>query len=167
MFDTKRLTRAGLVAAIYIVLTLNFPWMGYGPIQFRISEVMVLLAFFDPIYIGSITLGCAIANLASPFGIADVIFGSFASFISLYMINKSKNIYIASIWPAVFSFIIGLEMYFLSSEPVNFFLVTFQIMLSEIVIVSFIGVPIFKMLTKNSYFLNLIKGNTTNINQNI
>lgn len=146
-----------IVAAIYVVLTLALPWMGYGPIQFRISEVMVLLAFIDPLYIPALTLGCAIANLASPFGMIDVFVGSFASFISLYMIHKSKNIYIASIWPAVFSFIIGLEIYFLSNEPINFWLVTAQISISELIIVSLIGIPIFKMIEKNSYLMNLLK----------
>lgn len=147
--STKRLVRGAAVAAIYAILTLTLP--AYGPLQFRLSEIMTLLAYYNPFYILPLTLGCAIANFASPFGIIDIIFGSLASFLALTAMSKSKNIYLASIWPAFFSFIIGLEIMFLSTEPVNFFLITGQIMLSEFVVVTIIGVPIMKYLTKKEY----------------
>lgn len=155
--NTNKLVKIGMVAAIYVVLTLSLPSLGYGPIQFRISEILVLLAFIDPIYIVAITLGCAIANFSSPLGIIDVFVGSFNSFVSLYMISKSKNLYIASIWPAIFSFIVGFEIYILSKEPINFFLITAQITLSEFIIVSLIAVPIFKVLMKNKILMSLLK----------
>ncbi|MDR7869868.1 MAG: QueT transporter family protein [Tissierellaceae bacterium] len=147
--NTRRLVRGAAVAAIYAVLTLTLP--AYGPLQFRLSEIMTLLAYFDPFYIFPLTLGCAISNIASPFGIFDVIFGSLASFLALTAMSKTKNIYLASIWPAFFSFIIGLEIMFLSTEPVNFFLVTGQIMLSEFVVVTIIGVPVMKFIAKNEH----------------
>ena len=71
--------------------------------------------------------------------------------------TKIKNIYIASIFPAIFSVIIGLEILILSTEPINFFLVTGQIILSQIVIVTIIGVPIFKGILKNDYINKLIR----------
>lgn len=147
--DTKKLVRGAAVAAIYALLTLTLP--AYGPLQFRLSEIMTLLAYYNPFYIIPLTLGCAIANMASPFGIIDVIFGSLASFLALTAMSKTKNIYLASIWPAFFSFIIGLEIMFLSTEPVNFFLITGQIMLSEFVVVTIIGVPVMKFISKNEH----------------
>lgn len=147
--DTKKLVRGAAVAAIYALLTMTLP--AYGPLQFRLSEIMTLLAYFNPFYIIPLTLGCAIANMASPFGIIDVIFGSLASFLALTAMSKTKNIYLASIWPAFFSFIIGLEIMFLSTEPVNFFLITGQIMLSEFVVVTIIGVPVMKLISKNEH----------------
>ena len=123
--DTKRLVRGAAVAAIYALLTLTLP--AYGPLQFRLSEILTLLAYYNPFYIIPLTLGCAIANLASPFGFVDVIFGSLASFLALSAMSKTKNIYIASLWPAFFSFIIGLEIMLLSREAVGFFLITGQI----------------------------------------
>ena len=70
--------------------------------------------------------------------------------------SKTKNMYIASLWPAVFSVIIGLEILIFSGQPVNFFLITGQIMLSEIVVVTLIGVPIMKQLMKNKHFEKLV-----------
>ena len=147
--SVNKLVRGAMVAALYAVLTLTLP--AYGPLQFRLSEIMTLLAFYNPFYIIPLTLGCAIANIASPFGIIDVIFGSLASFLALTAMSKTKNIYLASIWPAFFSIIIGLEIMFLSTEPINFFLVTGQIMLSEFVVVTIIGVPVIKAFMKNEY----------------
>lgn len=150
--DTKRLVRGAAVAAIYALLTLTLP--AYGPLQFRLSEILTLLAYYNPFYIIPLTLGCAIANLASPFGFVDVIFGSLASFLALSAMSKTKNIYIASLWPAFFSFIIGLEIMLLSREAVGFFLITGQIMISEFVVVTIIGVPVMKLLEKNKYIKN-------------
>lgn len=155
--SAKRLVRISVIAALYVVLTLALPAMAYGPIQFRLSEVMTLLAFIDPFYILPLTLGCAIANIASPFGMIDVIVGSLASFLSLYSMSKTKNIYIASLYPTIFCLLIGLEILFLSNEPINFFLVTGQIMISEFVVVSIIGVSLFKIIEKNNYIMNMLK----------
>ncbi|NLV75950.1 MAG: QueT transporter family protein [Tissierellia bacterium] len=155
--NTNRLVKAGIIAALYVVLTYSLPSLAYGPLQFRFSEILTLLAYIDPFYILPLTLGCAIANIGSPFGIIDVIFGTLASFLALYCMSKTKNIYLASIWPAVFSFIIGLEIFFLSEVPVSFFLVTGQIMLSQLIVVSVIGVPIFKLVEKNDYLINMLR----------
>lgn len=157
MISAKRLVRMAVIAALYTVLTYTLPALAYGPIQFRLSEVMTLLAFIDPFYVLPLTLGCAIANIGSPFGIIDIIVGSFASFLALYSMSKTKNIYLASLWPTLFCFIIGLEILFLSKEPINFFLITGQIMLSEFIVVSIIGVTLFKLMGKNNYVMNMLK----------
>lgn len=153
----NKLVKIGVIAALYAVLTYTLPALAYGPIQFRLSEIMTLLAFIDPFYILPLTLGCAIANLASPFGIVDVVFGSLASFLALYSMSKTKYLFIASLWPTFFCFIIGLEIFFLSEEPINFFLVTGQIMLSEFIVVSIIGVLFYKLIEKNEYLMNMLK----------
>ena len=143
LVSRKLLVRQAMIAAIYAVLTWMIPSLSYGPIQFRISEVITLLAFFNPEYIVGLTVGCAISNLLSSLGMIDVM-------------SKIKNIWIASLMPAVFSVLIGLEIVFISPEPVSFIVVTAQIMLSEFIIVTILGVPLFKNLMKNSTFKNLI-----------
>ncbi|HHY13866.1 MAG TPA: QueT transporter family protein [Thermoanaerobacterales bacterium] len=156
---TNQLVRASIVTALYVILTYSLPSLAYGPIQFRVSEVITLLAYIDSFYIFPLTLGCALANIGSPLGIVDVIFGTLSSFLALYCMSKTKNMFLASLWPAIFSFIIGLEILFLSEVSVNFFIVTGQIMLSQFIIVSIIGVPIFKLIKKNDYLLNMLKDN--------
>ena len=104
----KVLVRQAMIAAIYAVLTWMIPSLSYGPIQFRISEVMTLLAFFNPEYIVGLTVGCAISNLLSSLGMIDVVVGTLASFLALTAMSKIKNIWIASLMPAGFSILIGL-----------------------------------------------------------
>ena len=70
---TKRIVVTGVIAAIYTILTIILAPISYGPIQFRISEIMMLLAFVDPIYIIGLTLGCFISNILGGFGILDII----------------------------------------------------------------------------------------------
>ena len=155
--SAKKLVRISIIAALYVALTYSIPALAYGPIQFRFSEVMTLLAFIDPFYILPLTLGCFIANLGSPFGIIDVIVGTTASFLALYTMSKIKNIYIASLFPTLFCILIGLEILFLSNEPINLFLVTGQIMFSEFIVVSIIGISLFKIVEKNDYIMNMLK----------
>lgn len=157
--NTNRLVKAGIIAALYVVLTYALPSLAYGPLQFRFSEILTLLAYIDPFYVLPLTLGNALANIGSPFGIIDVVYGTFLSFLALYSMSKTKNIYIASLWPAVFNAFIGLEIYLLSETPVNFFIVAGQIALSEFIIVSLIGVPIFKIVEKNDYIMDILKNN--------
>lgn len=87
--NTKKLTRIGLVAAIYVVLTWILPMFSYGPIQFRISEILTLLAFYNPIYVLSITIGAFISNIISPLGIIDMFVGAFT--LIFICIRHDKN----------------------------------------------------------------------------
>lgn len=76
--------------------------------------------------------------------------------------TKTKNIYLASIFPALFSFIIAIEILIVSDEKLSFFLITGQIMLSEFIIVSLIGVSVFKLLEKNKTFKDFVLLDGTN-----
>ncbi|WAW14953.1 QueT transporter family protein [Peptostreptococcus equinus] len=155
--NKKTLTRQAIVAALYAIMTIAVPALSYGPIQFRLSEILTLLAFFNPEYIVGLTLGCAIANIFSSLGAIDIVVGTLASFLALTAMSKIKNIWIASLMPAIFSILIGLEIVLISPVPLSFFVITAQIMLSELIIVTILGVPIFKTLMKNKDFYRLIK----------
>lgn len=158
MKDNKinKLVKIALVAAVYAVLTVAIAPISYGPIQFRLSEVMTLLAFVDPLYIPGLVLGCVISNLFSPLGIVDVIVGSTATFFSVYMISKSKNLFVATLWPTLFNgFIIGGELYFLSKLP--FLLTSLQVAAGEFVVVTVIGYPLLKLIQNNKTITEALK----------
>lgn len=155
-FNTKTLLRQALIAAIYFTMSLTIKEFAYGAVQFRYSEILNLLAFYNPMYVPALTLGCFLTNIFSPFGLPDMIVGTFHTFISVYTMSKIKNIYIASLMPSLFSFIIGLEIAFLSNTFENFFITTCQIMLSELIAVSILGIIVFKILEKNKFFYSNI-----------
>lgn len=165
--STKRLVTVAAVAAIYAVLTIALAPISYGNIQFRVSELLVLLAFFDPFYIGGLTLGCLIANLLGPNGIMDVIFGTLATFISLSAISLTAKLtkgskvglIIASLWPTLFNaVIIGWMLHYLLELPLV--LTMLQVGFGELVVVTLVGVPVFMLIMKKySHLLHAHKKN--------
>lgn len=147
------LIKISIVVTIYIVSTIALGEFSYGPIQFRVSELLNFLAFIDPLYIIALTIGCAISNFYS-FGIIDVFVGSFATLLSTYLMYKSKNMIIASLWPVINCVFVAGELYFLGIAPFWISLIT--IALGEFVIMTIIGVPVFKVIFKNKRFVETV-----------
>ena len=149
----NRLVKTAIVAALYAAITFVLAPISYGPIQFRISEIMVLLAFFDPFYIAGLTVGCFIANMLGPNGIMDIIFGTLATFISVYAIsitgkfvkNNKTSLIIASFWPTIFNgLIIGWMLNYVYQLPL--LLSIGEVVIGEFVVVTVVGVPVIKLL---------------------
>ncbi len=76
--NTKRLVRAAMVAAIYVVLCLVLAPFSYGAVQVRLAEMLCLLPVFGAEYIVAVTLGCFLANLLGS-TLVDVVFGTTAT----------------------------------------------------------------------------------------
>lgn len=75
------MTHAAAVAAIYIVLTMVFQPISFGPVQFRVSEALCILPFFTPAAVPGLFVGCLLSNLFCGAAALDVIFGSLATLI--------------------------------------------------------------------------------------
>ena len=76
-----RITQAAVIAALYVVLTMVFAPISFGPVQVRIAEALCILPMFTPAAIPGLFIGCLIANLIGGGIILDVIFGSLATLI--------------------------------------------------------------------------------------
>lgn len=59
----NRLTRAGIIAGIYIILVFVFQAISFGPIQFRVAEALTLLPMVYPEAIGGIYVGVLLSNI--------------------------------------------------------------------------------------------------------
>lgn len=149
--NTETVALTGITAAVYMVATLAISPIAFGAVQFRLSEVMVLLAWVNPAFVPGLVLGCALANMFSPLGIIDVLFGTFHTFCSVMLISRTKNMYVASIWPTVFSFIIGFELYLVYHAP--FIASTLSVMAGEFICISIIGCIVFSVIRKNGYIM--------------
>lgn len=155
--DTNFLVKSAVIAALYAVLTLVVPIPQYGPIQFRFSEILVLLAFYDRRYIPGLVLGCAIANLFSPMAWFDVIFGTLSTYIACRLMQKTDNLFLASLFPVLLVTIPALGFYFILDNSGAFLAILFSFLASEFVMVSIIGVIIFKILEQNEGFMRFIR----------
>ena len=57
-----KIVRLAIIAGLYVALTWATLPLSYGLIQFRVSEILLLLCFYRKDYIYSLVLGCFIAN---------------------------------------------------------------------------------------------------------
>lgn len=82
-FTTKRLCRAGVIAALYVALTYAFGAISYqGVLEIRPAEAMTILPLFFPEAVPALWIGCMLANLASPFIMYDVPLGGLATLVA-------------------------------------------------------------------------------------
>ena len=158
--NTKKLVTTALVAAIYATLTLVLGFISYGPIQFRIAEIMVLLPFIRKDYIWGLTIGCFLANIIGPYGAPDIIFGTTATFLSVYAVyltskTMKENKYallVASFWPTVINaIIIGAMLNIFVGMPLILSMI--QVGFGQFVVITIIAVPLYKSLEKKYFKL--------------
>ena len=109
--NIRYLTKASLIAAIYLVLiliqALPFPVanLTFGPVQLRLAEGLTLLPFVEPAAIPGLFIGVLLANFVlapySGFGLVDIIGGSLVTLAAAYLTSKTKNKYMAMVPPIV------------------------------------------------------------------
>ena len=62
-----KIAEISVVSALYVALTMLVSPISYGPVQFRISEAVVILVALRPHLILFVPIGCFAANLFSPY----------------------------------------------------------------------------------------------------
>lgn len=82
-WTTTETAKMALVTSLYVVITVFLAVISFGAVQIRLSEMFNYLALYNKRYIWAVTLGVAIANLASPNGLIDVVVGSICTFFVL------------------------------------------------------------------------------------
>lgn len=156
--QVQTIVRQALVAALYVALTFAAYSFSYGAIQFRISEILILLCFYRPDYGIGLILGCLLANLFSPMVYIDIFVGTLATSLSVWMISRSRNLLVASFYPVIFNGVfVGLELYWALGEPLVPSML--YVALGEFCVVSILGVLLFRILGRNKNFLELIAAN--------
>ncbi|WP_028510850.1 QueT transporter family protein [Ruminococcus sp. NK3A76] len=162
-FSSRRITRIGLIAAMYAVMTIAIAPIAYGSVQFRVSEALMLLCFYNRDHIASLSIGCFIANMFSTIGIIDTIVGTSATVaagICIYLFRKegsSTRLLLCSLFPVIFNALfVGAEITILSKEPISFFMTAASIALGELICVTVIGTTLFKILERNKAIMTAI-----------
>jgi uncharacterized membrane protein len=172
MNDNKKRIRlivySGIIAALYVVLTLPMAQFAFGPIQFRLAEVLTVLPAFAAGYIPGVSLGCFLANLLNPnnLGPVDIICGTLATVIAgiFTRILGKKNKILGIIPPVVFNgLIVGGYLPFLlvdegsevTAAAVG--LSMFEVAASEAVLLVIVGIPFILLLEKNSRLKSLVE----------
>ncbi len=145
----KLLSINAAIAAVYFVLTVMLEPISYGQIQFRISEILMVLVLINFRVAPGIVLGCFTANFFSPLGIWDVVFGTLATVLCLsLMFVLKRNIFVALLAPTlVGSSVVAVMLNLILGLP---FLETFiYVAVGEGAVLYIVGIPFYYLVQKN------------------
>ena len=148
-FNVKYLVKAGIIAAIYVVLVIIFSFSSFGPIQFRVAEAMTILPFFTSAAIPGLFVGCLIANILGGAVIWDIIFGSLATLIAAFLSFKlRKQALLVPIPPIVVnSLVVGIILKLAYGVPEGLLFLMGSVFLGQLVAVYGLGMILLKALT--------------------
>ncbi|MCP1123245.1 hypothetical protein CN326_18215 [Bacillus sp. AFS018417] len=154
----KTLVGNGILAALYIAVSMLIQPFGFTNIQFRISEMFNHLVVFNKKYIYGIVLGVFLTNLFfSPMIAYDLVFGVGQSIIALLCTIVSMR-FIKGIWArmifnivvfTVTMFLIAIELHLAFDLPFLFTWLTCAI--GEFVVMA-IGAPVMYFINKRVQF---------------
>ena len=74
--STKIIVRSGLIAGLYVVLSLLTLPVASGAIQFRLSEALTILPLFFIEAVPALFVGCMLSNLITGCMLLDIVLGS-------------------------------------------------------------------------------------------
>ena len=161
---TKSIVRAGLIAGLYVVLSLLTLPIASGAIQFRLSEALTIMPLFFVEAIPALFVGCMLSNLITGCMLLDVILGSvitlFSAVLTYFVGRITKNaplrIVIGGFFPvvlnALFLPIIWLAIYG-AIEYVYILQVLFLLVSQSISIYGF-GTPLYFAIKKHQHKLD-------------
>lgn len=126
--NTLFITEAAVIAAIYTVLVLIFQLSSFGPVQFRVAELLTVLPYFTPAAIPGVTIGCFLSAVITGAAGLDIVFGSLATLIAAilsYCLRRYK--YLVPIPPIVVNALVVpwvLKYAYGEAQPVSFMMLT-------------------------------------------
>jgi uncharacterized membrane protein len=171
-----------MIAAVYAALTILcltvLQGLAWGPVQFRISEAVVVLALLTPAGVPGLAIGCVLANLAGlalsasgALGLLDVVFGSVATLLgALWMRRFKQNTGLALLGPVIANALIVpaylpliLEAYgfytipfttidLAGSYPLMYLFGVLAIGIGEALVIYGLGLPLLKALKNTTLF---------------
>lgn len=147
----KKIAYSAVVAAMYFALTMLLQPISYGPVQFRLSEALVMLPFIMPESVLGITIGCLLSNIFSTaFPLYDAIFGTLATFIAGIMTRFIKNKWLAGIPPVFFNALTLPLMWYVLGTDMLYWINLLSITISETAVVYCVGIPLVTLIRKNA-----------------
>lgn len=156
--NTRYLTRAAVIGALYVALTYLAGLMNlaYGPVQFRFSEALTVLPFLFPEAIPGLFVGCVVSNLISPYGALDLIVGSAATLLAAVWTARCGKRWFAPIPPVVCNallvgaMIAWYEAGFGAGFPAAFAYNALTVGAGELAVCCALGLPLLKVLENRS-----------------
>ena len=164
------LTQGAMIAALYAVLTILqsalLPGTVSADIQFRVSEILCVLAFFTPAAVPGLTIGCLLANILAGLGAVDLILGPLASLLAALTMWLLRRVRVKGVpvvgllMPAVWNgLLVGFEIAFFFTDggftvPV-FLTAAGFVAIGELAVLFVLGLPFTVFLAKKGSKIGL------------
>lgn len=154
---------AGIIAALYAVLTISLAPISYGVYQVRVAEALTILPFVYPIAMIGLYVGCLVANIFGGNGLADIILGPLLTLLAGYLtylaskIRSRKISLVLAPFPPVIINAFGVAVYLSMITDMSYFFVVQMIGIGQLVACYGMGLPLlYYLMSKKSAFLNRI-----------
>jgi uncharacterized membrane protein len=153
--NTRNVTIAAMIAAVYVALTYATYEISFLGTQFRISEALTVLPFFIPAAVPGLFVGCLIANVVSPLGPLDMIFGPLATLLAAILSMKCRKLWMVPLPPiAVNAAVIGAILYYyIGGAP--FWVFAASVGLGQAGVLFLLGTPLMLWLHKTKLIQKL------------
>ena len=155
--NTRSLTRAAIIAALYLLLTFALQAISFGAVQFRIAEALMLLPVLTVDAVPGLFIGCLLGNLLGGGVWYDVLLGSLATLLAAMAVRRLRNRpLLAAAMPTVFNGLIVGPVVYLAyvrapGEATNYLLLASSmgtVALGEAVVCYVLGLPLLKLLRR-------------------
>lgn len=161
MKKTRIITKAAIIAAIYVILTELSAILGLssGVIQVRFSEALTVLPYFTPAAIPGLFVGCIISNTLAGGALLDVVFGSLATLLGAFgtYLFRKRSMDLAPVFPIAANTLIipwVLKLVYGFEGTVAYFSVT--VFAGEFVSCALLGIPLMLLLKRRKELLDII-----------
>lgn len=155
--NIRLVTRGAIIAAMYVVLTVSpgLNSISFYQVQFRISEMLMPLAFFELAAVPGLWIGCVIANfIGSPFGILDITLGAGLTLLAAALMYKLGPHWEGLAIPVlVNAFGVAVVLSFAGGLP--YWPSVLWVGLGEAGVMVLLGAPLYAMLRSNPSLLGL------------
>lgn len=151
-FSTKKIARAGVISALYVLLSVVVLPVASGVIQFRPSEALTLLPIFYLEAVPALFIGCLLANIITGCALLDVFFGSLITLVASVLTfliarilkNNLAKFLIGGIFPVLLNaFLLPLIwLYCYGSLEYIYFVQTAFLLVSQSLSVYLLGLPL-------------------------
>ncbi len=159
-FSLKDIALAGLVAAVYAVLTMAMAPISFGVYQIRVAEVLTVLPFLTRASIPGLFIGCMLANIFGGMGWQDIVIGSLITLVAailtraIYHLSrnrwtKQKNpgVFIAPLPPVLLN-AFGVSAYLAPLIDVNYWFAVQMIGVGQLIACYLLGLPLLLLLQR-------------------
>ncbi len=132
------IARAGIIAALYVILVYFFRPISFGPGQIRVAEALAVLPFFEAAAVPGLFVGCFLANFLGGMGVYDIVGGSTITLAAAYLTYRASRIHFGMLPPVLLN-AFGVSAYLTYISGIPYWALVGQIVFGQAVAVGGLG----------------------------